>query len=185
MPDTVRTFVAIPLTPGRSLRSLIRRLDEMSGPVKGVSPEHLHITLKFLGDTPWTQTAEIGRVVSEVAAIQPAFDVQVCGVGAFPNLERPRVVWTGIEPAEPLAILAGLLNDLIGELGFPVEERAFQPHVTLARVKGRPPAALREVLSVLADQDFGGMHIDRVTYYQSELSPSGPKYTILSEHSLA
>jgi RNA 2',3'-cyclic 3'-phosphodiesterase len=185
MPDTVRTFVAIPLVPAPSLRALIRRLDELNGPVKGVSPDQLHITLKFLGDTPWKQTAEIGQVVSQVAAIQPAFDAHVRGVGAFPGLDRPRVVWTGIEPAEPLTILAGLLNDLIGELGFPVEERAFQPHVTLARVKGRPPGELREELSACADQDFGGLHIDRLTYYQSELGPSGPKYTILSEHPLA
>lgn len=184
MPETIRTFIAIPIMPSPSLRGLVRRWAEMAGPVKGVRVEQLHVTLTFLGDTPWNRTIEIGRIISEVAGMQHAFDAVVRGIGAFPNRQRPRVAWAGIEPAEPFVTLAGLLNDLIGELGFPQEERRFHPHVTLARIKGRPPVEFLAELEDRREQEFGGLHVDRLTYYQSELGPEGPVYTPLSEHPL-
>lgn len=185
MPDTLRTFVAIPIVSSPSLRMFIREAGEIDGPIRWMPPQGLHLTLKFLGDTPWTQTAAIGQVISEVATIQPAFDAVLKGIGAFPNLQRPRVIWAGMEPLAPLALLSDLLNDLIGDLGFPREEREFAPHVTLARVRGRPPLELIARLDQSQALEFGGLLVDRLVYYQSELRPQGPVYTVLSEHPLA
>jgi 2'-5' RNA ligase len=185
MPDTLRAFIAVPIEASPSLRKLLRQLSEIGGPVKVVSPEQLHLTVKFLGDTPWTGVADVSRLLERVVGNFSAFEAGLRTVGAFPDLQRPRVVWTGLSPAEPLGAIAAMLNDQLGDVGFPRENRSFQPHVTLVRIKGRPPETLRSLLMASRDLDFGGIPIDRVVLYQSELGTGGPKYTGLSEYELS
>jgi 2'-5' RNA ligase len=184
MSETVRTFIAIPIEASPSLRKVMRQLAGCGKGVRVVDPEHLHVTLKFLGDTPWTSIAQVGAILDEVVSQYEPAESQLQSLGAFPDGSRPRIVWTGMTATEPLGEIARLLNDRLGEFGFPREQRGFVPHVTLARIKSEPPAVLQELLSQYATTSFGGFLIDHVILYQSELGRGGPKYIPLSEHDL-
>jgi 2'-5' RNA ligase len=184
MPETIRTFIAVPIEASPSIRKVLRQLAGYGKGVRALDPDHLHVTLKFLGDTPWTSIAEIGALLDDVVrSFEPA-ESQLQSLGAFPDESRPRIIWTGMSTAGPLTEIASQLNERLGHIGFPREQRAFVPHVTLARIKTRPPDQLQELLLEHASTNFGGFLIDHVILYQSELGRGGPKYTPLSEHDL-
>src|SRR5580704_6067248 len=101
-------------------------------------------------------------------------------VGFFPNANRPRVIWGGMQPSENLAPLAHAIDQQIGTLGFPAEERAFTPHLTLARLD--PPGIapeLRGAIEKHATRDFGVLHASEFHLIESKLKPSGAEYTTL------
>jgi len=106
-------------------------------------------------------------------------------VGAFPNVRRPSVLWVGLQNSETLGRIAADLNRELAPLGFAPEERAFQPHLTLLRIRTRPPDDFFALLSEEATTDFGTVPIDEVEYLQSELTPRGSRYTRLATFSLA
>ncbi len=148
--------------------------------LKAVSPDNLHVTLKFLGDVALQRTAEVSRTLVEAAAGEPAFSAELRGLGAFPSAGRPSVVWAGLMGADALVRLAERLEASLELQGFARESRAFHPHLTLARVKGRPPAGLRTLLERHAATSFGTVGIASVELYQSELRREGAKYTLLA-----
>lgn len=184
MSKQIRTFVAIPITPSKSLRTCMRLLAELGGPLRHNTPDQLHITLKFLGDTAWEQTPEVGAAIDDVLKSHVPIGIQLQGVGAFPRQQRPRVIWAGVEAEPSLKLIANQLNERMAELGFPLEERDFHPHVTLAYVKGRLPAGAEEWFLDYQETEFGNTTVDRVELLQSELTPSGPIYTVISSHGL-
>jgi RNA 2',3'-cyclic 3'-phosphodiesterase len=98
----------------------------------------------------------------------------------FPHAERPNVVWAGLRGADTLASLAAELEAGLEPHGFPRENRPFVPHLTLARVKARPPESLRELLSRHAKTAFGQAKIDHVEFIRSEPGPEGSRYTVLA-----
>ncbi len=139
MPETVRTFLAIPVNASAKLRQIVTELGGISKPVRSVQTSQMHLTLSFLGETPQQQLAEIGRTINTVALRHQAFELEIAGVDAFPSRDRPRVLWAGISPAEGVIAIAEDLRDALEEIGFPRERRAFTPHLTLAYIKGKPP----------------------------------------------
>lgn len=185
MSEMFRTFVAVTIAPLPKLQATLRALEAVGGPIKVVGTDKLHVTLKFLGDTPSERMAEIRQHIAAIAARQSRFRLTVERIGAFPHVQRPSVIWAGCFPAEPLVSLASQLEDAMEPLGFPREQRPFQPHLTLARVKGRPPAALFDLLRHEATTSFGTAEIGSIEFLRSELHPSGARYTTLSEHALA
>ncbi|QDU36581.1 2'-5'-RNA ligase [Maioricimonas rarisocia] len=184
MAENVRCFIAakIPATP--PLREVLEALGEMGRAVKPVSADNLHVTLKFFGDVPREQTAAIGRTLQEVTASVEAFEVTLKGLGAFPHPGRPSVIWAGMDEAEPLIQLAAELEDQLESQGFVRESRPFHPHLTLARIKARPPESLRGLLQQCESSEFGAAHIDHVDLYESELRREGPVYTVLARGEL-
>jgi RNA 2',3'-cyclic 3'-phosphodiesterase len=178
MSETLRTFVAIDL-PAAPFRDVLEELAGIGRPVKVIA-EPLHLTLKFLGQTPRSALEQISAALSEVCAPHAPLEIELRGIGAFPRPERPSVVWAGVSPAEPLAALAAELDAQLQPLGFPPEQRAFHPHVTLARVKGRPPQALAEFMDLYAEESFGVAVVAEALFYQSVLSTDGAQYTVLS-----
>ena len=184
MPEFIRTFVAIPVIPSREIKRILVELAELKGPLRVLNHEDVHLTLAFLGDTPINRTHEVSEVLRETLCTHNLFDVNVVGLGAFPDRKRPRVVWAGLDPQEPLRKLANDISSRLAALGFPKEERRYSPHLTLARVKGRPPEQLFAFFDELGDAKFGEIRVDRVVYYQSELLEKGPKYTPLAEFEL-
>ncbi len=103
---------------------------------------------------------------------------------SFRTPERPNVVWAGLEGAQTLAALAADLETGLERHGFARENRPFVPHLTLARVKAKPPESLRDLLSRHAKTQFGTATIDRVELIRSELGPEGSRYTVLAAASL-
>ncbi len=174
----VRAFISADLPAIPSLESLARDLRAASRDLKVVAVDHLHLTLKFLGDTEEGLVPEIMSAIREAAAGVAPFAVRVRGTGAFPNLSRPKVLWVGIEGGEPLGRMANALNETLTALGFPREERTWSPHVTLARVRGsRDLARAQALLRDHADDLFAEVRVEEVLLKKSVLRPQGPEYS--------
>ncbi len=184
--ERIRAFVAIELTEevAAALGRVRRRLKEQVAlAVRWLDPKNTHLTLMFLGDVDSERVDGVKQAIERATAGVGPFSISLGRVGGFPNLSRPRVLWVGVEGDLPA--LRGLQDRVEREmtaLGFPKEERGFQPHLTLGRVReeGRrappldAPAIERAVASVGAGQTVEGL-----TLFRSDLRPSGPVYTAL------
>lgn len=182
MGENLRTFVAIDI-PATPLHGVLEELARLGSPLK-MAALPLHLTLKFLGNTDAAALERISAAIATVCALHEPLQLEISGVGAFPTVKRPSVVWAGIHPSQPLAALAAGLDARLAPLGFTPERRAFHPHVTLARVKGRPPAALCELMALYAEEVFGIATVGETLFYQSLLTPAGPQYTVLRRMAL-
>lgn len=180
---TVRSFVAVFLTPEvrAALGAEIQRLRGVARDVAWVTPENLHVTLKFLGGVEEGRLDAVAVAVDAAASAATAFDLAVEGLGAFPTPARPRVVWAGLGAgACALAALATRLDAALASLGFPREERPFSGHVTLGRARApRRDPALMEALAGAAGRRFGHVPVAEIALMRSDLSPKGPRYTAL------
>jgi 2'-5' RNA ligase len=152
--------------------------------VRWTAPENLHVTLKFLGETPDGEVASLIAKAQEMLIGQTAFLCRAYAVRAFPSSRGPSILRTEVEGGIQLTALAGELERALESLGYERERRAFVGHVTLGRI--RDPGAARSVLEVLGqyplDVPFAARH---VTLFQSELTPRGPIYTALRRMPLA
>lgn len=176
----IRTFIAVRVPQNPLLRQLHERLSQSGERIRPVRVNGLHVTLRFLGDTERSLVDEIAARMRKIAAEHPADVVRLTGLGVFPDLRRPSVVWVGMQNAGLLSVLAGELNRELAELGFVPEQRPFQPHLTVLRLKTRPPAALLDLIAAAPAADFGSFPVDTLELIQSELEPAGPRYTVLA-----
>lgn len=173
-----RSFIAVEVPTLEPLAEVQAQLARCGADLKVVEGKHTHVTLKFLGDTPVSFVDRIeGGIRNACKGIQP-FDMNVRGTGAFPSNANPRVVWAGLEHAEPLAVIARRLEDEMHKLAFPRERRDFTPHITLARVRSpRGADRLAGVLGEHSMEEFGAVRVDKVHLVRSDLSPKGPHYS--------
>jgi RNA 2',3'-cyclic 3'-phosphodiesterase len=188
LPAKVRTFLAIRV--GDEVEAAIYRLiEELRAPNDGVAwarRDKLHVTLKFLGAA--IDSAKLAPLAEAVAAVSKAatvFQVRTCGIGAFPNLRRPRVLWTGLE-SQALIRLATQIEDAAAHLGFERAERPWAPHLTIARI--RDPRRVRSLLGRLqaANQsEFGESRVGEIALYRSHLSSKGSTYERLASFPLS
>jgi len=180
----VRCFVAVECGSAevlKGLRDTEARLDATGADLKFVEPENFHLTLKFLGEVPEARAGEAAQAV-EAVSFQP-FSIKVEGVGVFPGLNKPSVVWAGITGgvADLAAVFEGLEAGL-ARLDFDRERRRFSPHLTICRVRsGRNRDRLAEEVAAMANMVFGSVNVDRVKLKRSVLTPRGPVYTDLAE----
>jgi 2'-5' RNA ligase len=173
----VRLFIAVNLPD--DLRGKLVSVQEQlpRHGLKLVEPENLHLTLKFLGEVSEDAVSEVGCAMTEAVADQASFEVEVAGLGAFPDLRRPRVVWAGVTRGrQDVVSLQTRLEDALQSLGFQ-REKDFHPHVTLARVK--LPAAARTIAEVVRGAKsavFGSFAVREVDLMKSTLTLKGPVY---------
>lgn len=184
----MRLFLAI--DPGQYLRSEIHNA---TAPLREVAPELnwvaeplLHLTLKFLGDPQPELVPAISEALAQVAGRHREMEVGVAGVGAFPTFRRARVLWMGVERDPRLELLHHDVEVAFESLGFPVEGRPFNPHLTLARVRERiAPEVIRKLAREAARVDFhGDLCVSAIHLMSSEVSPTGRHYTALASASL-
>ena len=179
----IRTFIAIPIDPAilARLAAVQQALRAAGAPVSWTRPEGIHLTLKFLGDVPEDRMPDIGTALTTLALAHTAFALSVDGVGGFPTLHRPRVLWAGIGTGGDAAgAVARDIETALTPLGFPPETRPFTPHLTLGRVKA--PEGLDRLAALLtqqADAHFGAMRVEAIQLIRSDLSPTGARYTVL------
>jgi len=185
MPQRLRTFIAVKISSTPGLRRVISKLEEFGRPVRTVSAEKLHVTLKFLGDTDAEAIPEITDDLQQVVAAKFAFELTIEGLGAFPHVRRPSVIWTGLKNVETLVEIAQQVDERLERRGFEREKRKFQPHLTLARIKRKPPDQLVTMVEQHETSEFGKARIGSVELLQSELKPDGPRYTVLSTAKLS
>ena len=180
---SARCFISVDVEGSELLDALVGVQDDLrstGADLKLVKKDNIHITMRFLGDVDEGLVKKLKELIGEVE-FSP-FSVELRGVGAFPNLRRPRVIWVGLaEGVEELSRVYSEVESGVTGLGFKPESRGFSPHITLARVRsGRNRDALVERLRGHTDDSFGGFLVERVKLKRSVLTPSGPVYSTLA-----
>jgi|SRR6516164_8772419 2'-5' RNA ligase len=177
----MRLFVAIqiPSEIRAGLAAFVSDLRALAPLAKWVRTNNMHVTLKFLGET---DSAKFGQVHAGLAAIRSAQAVTLKfrGLGFFPNEKRPRVLWAGMDASPNVASLAADIDQAMHRLGFPLEERAFTAHLTLARFN--PPglsAKLQAAVQQNLSRGFGSLTAAEFLLIESKLKPTGAEYTTL------
>lgn len=147
-------------------------------PWKWVARENIHVTLKFLGETPEEVVPELVEVVTGACAGTAPFDIVLGGLGAFPSLQRPRVLFYEVTTgAGKLVSLAEAIDAALCDgLGIPRENRPFKAHATVARVKSAIPPDVAARLAKAPPVERGGQRLEKVTLMESELRPQGAVY---------
>ncbi|MFZ0036844.1 MAG: RNA 2',3'-cyclic phosphodiesterase [Candidatus Acidiferrales bacterium] len=183
----MRLFVAleIPEEIRRALGVFIERLRYVARGARWVRAEGLHVTLKFIGEMPSEAVPDLKKALAGVHS-GAAVDVRFRGGGFFPNERRPHVFWIGVEASPNLAELAAAVDAQTTKLGVKAEDRAYAPHVTLARFKsidGVPQ--LREAVRALEPLEFGETRATEFHLIRSELMPGGSRYTRVASFPIA
>ncbi|MBM3249284.1 MAG: RNA 2',3'-cyclic phosphodiesterase [Candidatus Omnitrophica bacterium] len=187
----MRTFIAIELP--EEIKGALSRLQEKlkaaGADVKWVEPENIHLTLKFLGERDDKRVEKIKELLDEACAGRKPFLMRLDKVGAFPSLNSPRVIWVSVREGDTEAKeIAADLEEKICRLGIPKEERPFQSHITIARLRSpqnRQP--LVQELKKLEDKPLPenlGFTVKKITLFKSTLTPKGPVYESLKEANL-
>ncbi len=181
----MRAFIAIELpdTIKAALHELIGRLREAEARVSWVRPEHMHLTLRFLGEITPADALRLEELLALRYQGMKHFELQVCGTGAFPNIHRPSVIWAGITGSgNALDAVQAIAEEEACALGLPRERRPFTPHLTLARIKeAEYGKRLMPYLSRERDFEGGAFPVAGVSLFSSELTPQGPIHRRLRE----
>jgi 2'-5' RNA ligase len=187
----MRCFIAIDIDDeiraalGDLQKELQGKADIKRSDVKWVNPKNIHLTLKFLGEVADERIVEICSVVEEVAGRHKIFDVDIGSVGHFGG-RSARVVWIGAgEGNDSLLQLQKDLEQQLAQAGWPEEARKFTGHLTLCRIRN-PKAGfkLAQMTEAYGNLELGTVPADSITVYQSQLTPSGPIYTVLADYKL-
>jgi 2'-5' RNA ligase len=181
---TLRLFIAVELPQEviRHLTDITASLqDKRIAGVRWVNAQGVHLTLKFLGNTPVDEVQSITAAMRAAAEGVSPFTVHVHGIGAFPNIRNPRVVWTAIQGnLDPLVELQHRLQEGLESAGFGPDERPFSPHLTIGRIRGRLAAQDIERLARAAEDiqrmDRVSLPVQAVSLMESQLARSGAVY---------
>ena len=184
----IRSFLAIELP-----KSILKKIEEVQGDLRSThadvrwgNPEKIHLTLKFFGNIEESRIDPIFKSIEEVMQNTLPFSLKVRGVGAFPQLKNPRVIWMGlVDGREILTSFRKQIESQLGKIGFQPEDRPFHPHLTLGRMKSsRGKEELVGRMERHKEEEFGDLQVERVVLFKSDLRPSGPIYTPLKEMKL-
>ncbi|MBI5102337.1 MAG: RNA 2',3'-cyclic phosphodiesterase [Nitrospirae bacterium] len=180
----LRCFIAveIPAELKAAIGGLIEALKSSGADVKWARPENIHITLKFLGNTPDTKLEGINNALARKLSHYRPFYIKITHTGYFPSGRHPRVIWIGLEESETLVRIYEAVEEGMSELGFKPEDRKFSPHLTIGRVRSQ--VKMKELLNKMNEMRSylsGGLEISGVVLMKSELKPMGPEYERLAE----
>ena len=166
----IRAFIALEINPNAPLRKVIRQFNEMGTSINATDPESLHLTLKFLGDIQTDLLPEISSRLEKIASSCPSMELRLEKTGVFPDLFRPAVCWAGLNPLDEKALieLAGQIDLSLSEIGLSIEKRPFHPHVTLARIKRKPPESFFELFDEKVEFKWGQLICEELYLFQSE-----------------
>jgi len=181
----MRLFLAGGLEPEvrRALREATAPLRALAPDAGWVAEERLHLTLKFLDEQPETFVAPLTAKMEEIASRHWPVPIRLRGVGAFPNLRRPRVMWVGIAPAPKLELLQHDVEEGCAALGVEVEGKPFRPHLTIGRLRGTEDGdAVRELARAARSVRFrADSLVSSIDLVQSTLTSAGPRYVRVAE----
>jgi RNA 2',3'-cyclic 3'-phosphodiesterase len=182
LPPQIRAFVAIPI-PEAIRSELARTQDDLRLIVRNVSwtrPDAMHLTLHFFGNVETPRLEAVTAALAGIVVERPVVRLRVRAVGEFGG----RVLWAGLEAqVAQLKELTAAIRSAVAQLGFEVEKREFNPHVTLGRMR-EPSRNLRNQIAALNERSFGEFTARDVELIRSELSPKGSRYTVLERFAL-
>ncbi len=177
----MRLFIAINLPPDlrQRLWEAAEPLRRASYPVRWVASDGMHLTLKFLGEVKPDREPEVVAAIGTAVQGAKPFTLMMGGFGAFPSVSRPRVLWAGCEPVPALELLQHRVEQEMERLGFPLEAKAFHPHLTLGRAQRDARAGAFGNLEDRMDTlSFAGEAVvDSVDLMESQLARDGARYT--------
>jgi len=183
----MRVFIAIEL-PQQTLDAIEKQTTRLrqtigSDIIRWVPPQNMHLTLKFIGDIAASHVDFLKQMIMQEAATHSQFEMQVGGLGSFPNSRMPRILWVGLHAPAELASLHKGIEAGSSRLGYEKEERPFSPHLTLGRARqNTEPAELTKVRAALDTIQLGNIantRVDSVHLFKSDLQPGGSVYTKL------
>jgi 2'-5' RNA ligase len=182
-----RLFIAIDLPPkARQLLAKVQSRLKSAPAIRWTKPQQIHLTLQFLGDTPATQVEAIAAALQRNVFPLSPFTLTLNGVGVFPNLKRPGIIWVGLDgESDTLKALHRAVISATQTVGFTPEKRPFKPHLTIGRVQKRVKpgdyAAIRRTIRRNPIAEIATFSVDRISLIRSRLTPAGPIYTQLAE----
>jgi 2'-5' RNA ligase len=184
----MRTFIAIELP-----EEVKKKIEQAQAPLKKtgafvswVKPKNIHVTLKFLGEVPEDKINEVFSATQKALEGIRKFTMSLKGMGVFPDVRRPRVVWIGSGSGEEeLSHMAKRVEEEMEEIGFPKEKRKFSSHFTIGRVKS--PKNIEKLMELVKSSDFQTeeIEVNEVVVMKSQLHPAGAIYTPLKKVLLA
>lgn len=178
----IRAFVGVRIDPEttQKISEEQSKLQRKLTGLRWVPRENLHFTLKFLGPVPENKIAPITSALQQPIRAVPRFSIIARGIGVFPDIRRPRVLWVGLE-SKTLATLATEVERALEPLGFAREKRAFQPHLTIGRWRGfgSSPTQITKATESWKEYGFGSFWVEEAILFQSVLKPQGAVYSAL------
>lgn len=180
----IRAFIAItpPATLYQAFEEIRTTMQPQAFPWRWVLPPQVHLTLKFLGNVTPAWLEPLAQAMQQAVQGQARFLLQAQGIGCFPHVARPRVLWMGLlDPQQHLVRLQQRLETVCTTLGLPPEARPFRPHLTLARAQLHDRHGRTELAPLLQrwrTRDFGEVPVERIQLFQSQLHREGAKYTL-------
>jgi 2'-5' RNA ligase len=182
-----RIFIAIKVEPDEILMKMISAFKSgLSGEnIKWTSPDNIHITLVFLGDTEEKQIRIISDILKEGCEGFRKFELMIRGTGVFKSINDPSVIWAGIEPSERFIKLYELIMSGLKTTGVLQEERPFKPHLTLGRIKhAKQITDLKKLFEIYGDVEIQKVFVNEVILFESILLQTGPLYKPISKFSI-
>ena len=188
MSKTIRTFIAIEIP-----KTVISKIRELQGVIKAygfkirwVRAENIHLTLKFLGNINPADIDSIGGAMVDAVGKIETFNLVAEGIGVFPGIKRPRVIWVGLKgQVQLLFAMQRLLEDNLAALGYKKEKRPFKGHLTLGRFRQTVnPDTIRQIMREHANLSSEEFTAKRIILFKSDLQPSGAVYTRLKQAEL-
>ncbi len=181
--NTIRTFIAFNLPEQiiSHIRTVQNSIKSHGFKASWVVPENIHLTLKFVGNTNKADVEKIGRTMSDTVSEYSPISLAAKGLGVFPSIKRPRVIWIGLKGQTSLLIeLQKKLDENLEQIGFPRENRPFKAHLTLARIKGDIDSKkLLDAIKESGDLESETFIAGNITLFKSDLKPTGAVYTKL------
>jgi 2'-5' RNA ligase len=167
----------------KKIEEVQRDLKSSHADVRWVNPENIHITLKFFGNIEESRIESIITSIEEPVRTTSSFSLKVQGMGGFPHLKNPRVIWMGlVNGKEVLISFQKQIEKELERIGLQPEDRPFHPHLTLGRMRSnRGRDELVGWIERFKGEEFGNFQVERVILFKSDLRPSGPIYTPIRE----
>ena len=184
----MRLFIAtaFPEEVLRALNARVAPIKTKVPPASWVRPETQHLTFAFLGEHPPSLVDQLSPLLTARLAAVPRFEATLRGCGFFPNPRHARVGWVGAEPEERFGAIASAVRAAVKDAAVELDRSEFRPHLTMMRMReGWPPMSIETFTKALRDYRSAPFAIERVTLYESKLSPKGAEHTALREFTLA
>ncbi len=176
----IRAFIAFPISSElrKKLLDVQKEISKGLHHLRPAKPDGIHITLHFLGEITESQVYQIGRLMENVCEEFDPFNLECKGIGGFPDMKFPRVIWAGFDgDPGPITMLQKTLGKELEKMGFPVESRPFNPHLTIFRTKVQKQlGTIRKRAETISKESLGEVKCDTLVLFKSELSPKGAKY---------
>ncbi len=185
----MRTFIAVEISEEikEQIYSFITKTGKEleNNKIKWVEKENLHITLKFLGEIKPDICMKVRQILSEIVKNFNKFYINLNSLGVFPQLSNARVIWIDIHEKEKLKEIYETIENKLKELKLPKENREFQPHLTIGRIKFlQDKEKINLFLTKYKNTNFDTTNIEHITFFESILKPQGPEYRVIEKFPL-